>query len=184
MISETENQIADHGHCWLEIEITTGVMIKIDAEDLERVRKFKWWREVRPCGSERIFTHKGKQSTGKILLARFIMENSPADFICFRDSQERRDFRKSNLVACSRKERQRKLGKKKTPTSSIYKGVYFAKQQKSWRARIEVSGKNISLGAFGTEEEAALAYNEAAQRYFGDFAWLNNVTGRPRRRCA
>jgi hypothetical protein len=30
-----------------------------------------------------------------------------------------------------------------------------------------------SLGRFITKREAALAYNQAALEYFGDFAWLN-----------
>jgi hypothetical protein len=31
------------------------------------------------------------------------------------------------------------------------------------------------LGYFATEEEAAKVYNDAAIKYFGEFAWLNEL---------
>ena len=44
-----------------------------------------------------------------------------------------------------------------------------------WNARIGIDKKKISLGYFDTPEQAALAYNEAAQKYHGDYAKLNEV---------
>lgn len=60
---------------------------------------------------------------------------------------------------------------------SRYKGVAFRKEAKSrpWRALITVHGRLIHLGAFASEEEAAERYNQAALKYFGEFARLNNI---------
>lgn len=44
-----------------------------------------------------------------------------------------------------------------------------------WQARITFNKKEIGLGYFDTPEEAAIAYNNAALKYFGEYARLNNI---------
>jgi hypothetical protein len=41
---------------------------------------------------------------------------------------------------------------------SKYKGVYWCKEAKKWRAKILVNGKHIRLGRYEIEEEAGLAF--------------------------
>ena len=48
--------------------------------------------------------------------------------------------------------------------SSQYKGVWWNKRESKWRARIRFEGKAIELGHFKEEEEAARAYDKAAER--------------------
>ena len=59
--------------------------------------------------------------------------------------------------------------------TSKYKGVYKPSGKKKWGSKIKVMGKNISLGSFDLEEDAAKAYNEAAIKYFGEHAYLNII---------
>ncbi len=56
-----------------------------------------------------------------------------------------------------------------------FKGICFFKQSisKPWMAQIMVNNKPIYLGCFATPKEAARAYDQAALRYFGQFAKLN-----------
>jgi hypothetical protein len=57
---------------------------------------------------------------------------------------------------------------------SRYKGV--TKSGKCWRARIQSRhSREVYLGSFTCEKEAALAYNYAALEHFGSFARLNQV---------
>ena len=54
---------------------------------------------------------------------------------------------------------------------SGFKGVTLAPRcNDRWRARIAKGGQQISLGTFGSPEEAHIAYCEAALRLFGEFA--------------
>lgn len=61
------------------------------------------------------------------------------------------------------------------PKDKKYKGIWYVKSVKKYRAAITVNYKAIHLGYFFTEKEAALAYNEAAKKYFGEFACLNII---------
>jgi len=88
------------------------------------------------------------------------------------------DYRKSNLIVCTLKERQRLLPKKRSQTTSMYRGVSFSRATGKWRAAIEVNGKALNLGLFTHENAAARAYNEAARKYFGEIAYQNPVGGR------
>jgi hypothetical protein len=52
---------------------------------------------------------------------------------------------------------------------SGFKGVQ-ARPNNRWRALIEVNGKCLTLGTFGTPQEASAAYFAAAQKFHGEFA--------------
>lgn len=56
-----------------------------------------------------------------------------------------------------------------------YNEVRFYKQSDTWEANIGIDYKLKFLGNFKTEEGAALAYNKAAVKYFGEFANLNII---------
>lgn len=57
--------------------------------------------------------------------------------------------------------------------TSVYKGVSL--NHKKFVSRIRVDGKLIHLGRFYKELDAAKKYNEAAIKYFGEYAQINVV---------
>lgn len=57
--------------------------------------------------------------------------------------------------------------------TSKYKGVYWKKKNRKWVARIGFQKKEIHLGYFRSEIDAARAYDRAARKYHGEFASLN-----------
>jgi len=63
--------------------------------------------------------------------------------------------------------------RKKSNTSSIYRGVYWREERKKFMANINPFGKYIFLGYFGLASEAAKAYDNAALKYYGPEAKLN-----------
>jgi HNH endonuclease len=62
-------------------------------------------------------------------------------------------------------------------SSTGYKGV-SSRGNGKFKARIMLKGVPYNLGDFCTKEEAAYAYNCAAKQLFGEFACLNDLTGK------
>lgn len=56
---------------------------------------------------------------------------------------------------------------------SGFKGVCFDKRNNRWKATIGKDRKTINLGTFTDPISAAKAYDEAAERFFGEFARTN-----------
>jgi hypothetical protein len=79
------------------------------------------------------------------------------------------DNRKINLRICSTKENIRNCKMRKNNKSG-FKGVYWDKKIKKWRANICVNRKTIYLGLYESPEKASIIYWEAAKKYFGEFA--------------
>jgi len=79
------------------------------------------------------------------------------------------DNRRENLRPCTSS--QNKAHRRLRPGVSGYRGVH--PRGKRYFATIMVGGKSLSLGTYDTSEQAARVYDDAAQKYFGDFAMLN-----------
>ena len=60
-------------------------------------------------------------------------------------------------------------------STSGLKGVHWHQRDQVWVARISVEGVRLQLGSFPSPIKAAKAYNKAAKKYFGKFAYLNKV---------
>jgi len=55
------------------------------------------------------------------------------------------------------------------------KGIYYDNSSSTWVAQIGYKGRRIKLGSFDTENDAAQAYNMAAELLFKQFARLNKI---------
>lgn len=161
---------------WTTINVHPGFKVKIDREDLKRVSKHSWRVTYGTTGRKRVVTSirlaKGVRS---LTLGKFLMKPPKGKQVYPRRYQDELDYRKSNLIVCTLKERQRLLPKNRADASSPFRGVSFDKASGKWRASIEVDGHSINLGQFRVESEAALAYNKAARKYFGSLAYQNQV---------
>lgn len=108
-------------------------------------------------------------------MARLVLATDPAPghVVSYRDGDPLNNQR-ANLRYCTRGEAQRNRHKHAC-AGSRFKGVAYDRVQLRWRAHIRVDRKQIYLGRFQTEEEAAAAYNRAALEHHGEYARLNEL---------
>ena len=91
---------------------------------------------------------------------------------CDHINHDKLDNRGNNLRLSSPTENLRNR-MKHIKTTSPYKGASWDKTYSKWQGRIYVNHKSVFLGYFLKEVDAALAYDRAAVKYFGEFAHLN-----------
>jgi hypothetical protein len=160
--SPSSKRLKKRGDYYL-LETKNNIFTKISPQDVERVTKYSW--NLTSNGYAYAYEPKNKK---QISLSRLIMsppEGMEVDHI----NRNRLDNRRENLRICTPS--QNSINAPSRKSKSKYKGVWRGKKQKSWNA--EIAGK--MLGAFKTQEEAALRYNEEAIKLYGEFAHLNNV---------
>jgi hypothetical protein len=150
-----------------KVQLTQGCYAIVDDEDYERISLFNWYAEK---SRKKIYAVR-KSGNKTIRMHRFIME-PPTGYAVDHINGNGLDNRKINLRIC--KQTQNCQNRKPNRNSfSKYKGVsYFCKK---WVSMIRINGKLKYLGRHETEIEAAVAYNEKAKEYHGEFAHINNI---------
>ena len=133
---------------------------KVSDSDYDLVRSYNWFFN----GNYASTYVDGKQ----IGMHVFIMGEK---YIDHADGDELNNQR-SNLRKCSASTNGMNQ-KPRKGCASTYKGVHWEKDRKKWGSRIMVDGKYLRLGRFEDEEEAALAYDDAAIEHYGEFARTN-----------
>lgn len=168
---------------WCYIPVNKGYRAKIDAEDFDRVTKHTWRVIRKDSGRLKVVTNiVTPNGNRQVSLGQFLMKPPKGKMVYPRRFMDGLDYRKSNLIVCTMKERQRILPKSRRHGTSRFKGVSYVQSLKRWRSSIKVNGKSISLGVFESEADAAEAYNRAAQEHFGDMSYQNPVRGIPKGR--
>lgn len=158
-----------------EIPLTQGKISIADVEDYEYLNQWKWHalRDGNTYYAIRAIPKDGKQTS--ISMHREILK-TPKGMYTDHINMDGLDNRRDNLRICTRSQNQMNSEKHKNNNSG-FKGVCWHIGIKKWMAQIKVDKKQICLGYFENKEEAALVYNEAAKKYHGEFAKLNNILG-------
>ena len=107
-------------------------------------------------------------------MAKYWIEN-PHNFV-YIDHVNRNtlDNRRENLRWCSIEQNMQNRAPSKDRTSK-YKGVSWSKEKERWHVAININGKTKVVGKFKEEKYAAQKYNEYAKKFYGEFAYLNEV---------
>lgn len=145
------------------IYLTKGASCIVDSIDYQYLSQFHWSLNsngyaVRHVAKSPEYMHRIIMSPTNGLTVDHINGN-------------RLDNRRANLRLATVS--QQHYNSKKRSRTSRYKGVYWHKQRQKWHSSIRVDGHNVSLGLHKSERLAAISYDRAAARYFGEFARLN-----------
>ncbi|MBW6461149.1 MAG: hypothetical protein K0B08_11320 [Bacteroidales bacterium] len=160
---------------WLILSDESRVMV--DEEDFPRLQQMNWVMRHSKGRGDQVVSMVWDSEKSRIVtryLAREIIKTGKG-YVVNRKDPDVPDYRKSNLIVCTRKEKERMRGKTRKATTSQYKGVSRRKDRKMWSANICVNDHRMYLGLYHREVDAARAYNDAARKYFGEFAYLNDV---------
>ena len=162
------------GQLYKKIALTQGEYAIVDEEDYEKISSFKW--HVRKTKHAKYAGHSeraGKTCVStrmhRVILGLKKGDGLEVDHI----NRNGLDNRRCNLRICTKQQNQMNSIKKRG--NNKYKGVSFFKAQKKYAAIITKNRKKHFLGCYCNKEKAAIAYNEAAIRYFGEYARLNEV---------
>lgn len=144
-----------------EIPLTQGKVALVDDEDYDYISQWKW------C----VTTGRAVRNNGTTVFMHRVIMKTPAGMEVDHIDGNSLNNQKSNLRNCSHNNNQKNM----RISYKKYKGITYVGNVSGYKARLYCNGERIHLGFFKTEEEAALAYNEAAIKYFGEFANLNII---------
>jgi hypothetical protein len=172
----------------MEVILPCGRAMQIDDIDLIQVHVietapgvFEEFRVIdsswamKPCTDSTNYVCGVSPLGACVRLHRLIMDAAIGDIIDHIDGDGLNNA-KSNLRFVTSQQNAMNRRAWKNKRGSRFKGVH--RDGKRFRAIITVNRKNIGLGSFKTEEEAAEAYNKAASEMFGEFACLNIIDNR------
>jgi hypothetical protein len=161
-----------YGYTFRCIKLTKDKFTIVDVEDYQKLAQHDWhlW-ESGSYNQYAIRYEKGKS----LKMHREIM-NAPVGLVVDHKNGDGLDNRKENLRVVTRTQNHYNRRKTIRKTTSKYKGVHRITDRKAYCAKIRYKCKTIFLGYYKDEIEAAKAYDEAARKFFGEFARLNFTT--------
>jgi hypothetical protein len=156
-----------------KIKLTKGYCALVDDNDFEWLSQWNWYFEPRECTGYAARTEGTKPKQVKIYMHNRIA-GTPTGMTTDHIDHNGLNNQRGNLRICTQSENHMNSQRQANNTSG-YKGVTWNKNEQKWKARIQKNRKEIHLGYFDTAEKAAYAYNDAARKFFGEFANLNKI---------
>lgn len=157
------------------IQLTKGLVCKVDDADFEFLSQWKWTAHF---DRGRWYARRQTRVNGhrqQILMHRVIL-NAPTSVQIDHWNHDGLDNQRGNLRTADYS--QNGMNRLRISNSTGFKGVKWHRNRvtKPYEARIKKRGKSKYLGCFDTPQMAAQAYNAAAACLFGEWACPNVIS--------
>jgi hypothetical protein len=152
------------------IPLTQGQHAMVDAQDYERVSRYRWC--LSRTGNQ---LYAYRKHHGKTLRMHQFIMNPPKGMVVDHIDGNGLNNRRDNLRICTPQQNAWNHKRRKEPdASSQYIGVHRYKDRPDkWYVKIQRAGAGTYLGPFDSESEAARARDRKAIELFGQYARLN-----------
>jgi len=152
------------------ISLANGGQTLVSDEDYHWLSQRRWHRNNQGYAACSLW---GRRSGQEVLMHRLILlaaDTASVDHA----NRNKLDNQRENLRFATQS--QQNANRAKITGRSRFKGVHRRWDGLKWVAQIkDANHKTIHLGSFASEVEAANAYNAAAIKRFGEFAYLNSI---------
>jgi len=151
----------------------------VDDDDYNVLSKHKWYLSRKGYAIRNRKYRNGIKDSLPIQMHKMVTKTSN-DLTVDHINCNKLDNRKQNLRLISNTENIRRRGAQRN-SGTGYKGVYLSKNKElakntiRYNVYIRVNKKLIFVGYFKDKDEAALAYNKAAKKYHGEYAYQNII---------
>lgn len=154
----------------ITIPLTRGLSAVVDDVDEQLVIPFSWYAHLagRTAYARRWFRNpdpdgrSGCRSMHSLLTGWDYVDHINGDGL---------DNRRSNLRRATLQQNQQNHPSR--GGTSRFKGVHWSAKGKCWRAQIRIGGRARDLGGFDSELDAALTYDAAARKVYGEYGRYN-----------
>ncbi len=156
-----------------QIPLSKGTFALVDDEDFEELNKHKWFNNYGYAVRNVVIPNSKRR---RLLPMHRVVAKTPNGLFTDHINGNGLDNQKNNLRFCTTAQNIRNRGLA-VNNKSGYKGVHFSKSTNRWIAQIRIPNRKtqLRLGSFKTVEEGYAAYCDAAKKYHGDFANVNNT---------
>lgn len=149
------------------ISLKCGRVAIVDDVDFDRVQSYGWYFSGR---------YVMARSNMKIIYLHKVILNAPKGQQVDHANRDTLDNRRSNLRFCTGSQNSANSSSRRGVSG--FRGVFRSPKNKlnPWTTCIQVQNRRMFIGAFGTADAAAKAYDQKAKEHFGPFAMLNFPT--------
>ena len=160
---------------YIIVPLTQGKVTRISRDD-EYLMQYRWHfhegyaqRTIRENDRRRnVFMHR---HIVQVIMGRPLQNN---EFVEHKNGDKLDNTRENLIYPLTPSEHGQRSKLQKNNTSG-YKGVSYDKKRNKWRAYIAKNLRVKTIGYYDTAEDAALAYNNAAQEHYGEKARINEI---------